>query len=334
MPYKSKKKKVNYKKLKAITKQRKKAKKKIKKEVCDDAEFTSCQHCKSDVCAYNNTTRSSTTCIHSEYTKCLLKQHSTNCEKCGKYIEFHPERSADASIIFLCSSSTPCSHALCYDCGILYNLKTDTNAKMDIAQALTGESAEVGAESPEPASSVDGGSSDDDDTCNRDKHEHEHEQEKDIDADVGAISSVVPMAIMAEMMHGHGMDMATSTSKEVAVREQQKSDKQSSDAEGLIIGTMMALYLLKKVKSKNVPFFVLFAAISYLGMYFIPFALFLALLVGAVSVLIIARCNFVSTLYNDDFTELNVTIDLDLDEDIEYDVITKGWVRCDASLFL
>lgn len=135
------------------------------------------------------------------------------------------------------------------------------------------------------------------------------------------------MAIMAEMMHGHGMDMATSTSKEVAVREQQKSDKQSSDAEGLIIGTMMALYLLgtlKRGKSKNVPFFVLFAAISYLGMYFIPFALFLALLVGAVSVLIIARCNFVSTLYNDDFTELNVTIDLDLDEDIEYDVITKG----------
>ena len=129
--------------------------------MCDDAEFTQCQHCKSAVTAYNNTTRSATTPIHSEYTKALLKQQHTNCEKCGKYVEFHPERSADASIIFLCSNATPCSHALCYDCGILYNLKAETNAKMDIVKALQdttcplapprGESAEVGAESPEPA---------------------------------------------------------------------------------------------------------------------------------------------------------------------------------------
>lgn len=321
MPYKSKKKKVNYKKLKAITKQRKKAKKKIKKEVCDDAEFTQCQHCNSAVTAYNNTTRSSTTCIHSDYTKCLLKQHSTNCEKCGKYVEFHPERSADASIIFLCSNATPCSHALCYDCGILYNLKVETTAKMDIAQALTEEAAEVGAESPEPSPSVNGDKSDHDRDSEGESNKDKEETEKEI------ISSVVPMAIMAEMMHGMDtMDpMQTSTSKEVKVATTEKADK--TDADGLIIGTMMALYLLgtiSKGKLKNVPFFVLFALISYLGMYFIPFALFLALLVGALSVLIIVRCNFVSTLYNDDFTELNVTIDLDLDEDIEYDVITKG----------
>jgi len=313
MPYKSKKKKVNYKKLKAITKQRKKAKKKIKKEVCDDAEFTSCQHCKSAVCAYNNTMRSATTPIHSEYTKALIKQQSTNCEKCGKYVEFHPERSADASIIFLCSSATPCSHALCYDCGILYNLKTEPNAKMDIVKALQdttpprGESAEVGAESPEPADSG------------------EDDKAKDI------ISSVVPMAIMAEMMHGmDSMDMQTG--KEVAVRGDQsrKSDKQSSD--GLIIGTMMALlvsnYVLGTIKTrklKNFGFFCMFAVIAYLGMYCIPFSLFLALVIGALSVLIVARCNFVSTLYNADITELNVTIDLDLDENIEYDVSdTKG----------
>lgn len=311
MPYKSsKKKKVNYKKLKAITKQRKKAKKKIKKEVCDDAEFTSCSHCKSPVCAYNNTTRSAMPPICSEYTKALLKQSSTNCEKCGKYVEFHPERSADASIIFMCSNATPCSHALCYDCGILYNLKTETNAKVDIVKALQGEVAEVGAESPEPAESVDG-----------------DDKEKDIN-----ISSVVPMAIMAEMMHGMDSmsDMSEmATGKEVAVREQRKSDKQSSD--GLIIGTFMALlvsnYMLGTLKTrqlKNVQFFALFAVIAYLGMYLIPFSLFLALVIGAVSVVIVARCNFVSTLYSADIQELNVTIDLDLDEDIEYDVTTKG----------
>jgi len=319
MPYKSKKKKVNYKKLKAITKQRKKAKKKIKKEVCDDAEFTSCQHCKSSVCAYNNTTRSATTPIDSEYTQTLLKLHSCNCEKCGKYVEFHPERSADASIIFLCSSATPCSHALCYDCGILYNLKTETNVKEDIVKALTtseptptrGDSAEVGAESPEPTSDSD-----------------EDKTSKDI------LSSVAPsLAIVAEMMHGMDpmdmdMDMHTQTGKDMAVK-QRKSDKQSSD--GLIIGTMFALLVsnyvlgtMKTRKLKNVQLICIFAAIAYLGMYCIPFCLFLTLVIGAVSLLIVARCNFLSTLYDSHYRDLNVTIDLDLDENIEYDVITKG----------
>merc|ERR1712228_617171 len=130
---------------------------------------------------YNNTMCSATTPIHSEYTEALIKQQSTNCEKCGKYVEFHPERSADASIIFMCSNAKPCSHALCYDCGILYNLKTETNAKVDIVKALQGEVAEVGAESPEPAESVDG-----------------DDKEKNIN-----IASVVPMAIMAEMMQLH-----------------------------------------------------------------------------------------------------------------------------------
>ena len=150
------------------------------------------------------------------------------------------------------------------------------------------------------------------------------------DEDKEIISSVVPMAIVAEMMHGMDpMDMDMQTTKDVAVREQRKSDKQSSD--GIIIGTMLALlvsnYVLGTIKTrkfKNVPFFVLFAVIAYLGMYCIPFSLFLALVIGAVSVLIVARCNYVSTLYNEDITELNVTIDLDLDENIEYDVTTKG----------
>merc|ERR1719384_1624378 len=128
----------------------------------------------------------------------------------------------------------------------------------------------------------------------------------------------------------HGMDSMDIQSKEVAVRdESRKSDKQSSD--GLIIGTFMALlvsnYMLGTLKTrqvKNVQFFALFAVIAYLGMYLIPFSLFLALVIGAVSVVIVARCNFVSTLYSADIQELNVTIDLDLDEDIEYDVTTKG----------
>jgi len=293
MPYKSgKKKKVNYKKLKAITKQRKKAKKKIKKEVCDDAEFTQCQHCQSAVLAYNNTTRSSmSTPICSEYTKQLLAMHSCNCEKCGKYLEFHPERSADASIIFVCSNSAkPCSHALCYDCGILYDLKTETDAKMDIVKAL---SAECGAESPEPADSsdsADGSQSD------------EEIKDTKVKAELPIIASVAPLTIVAEMMHG--MD----SHKEMTVHntnENRKSDKQSND--NLIIGFMMALllgnYMFDTMKMqrklKILPLICIFAAIAYC-----------------------VAVNFLST--DPDYTALNVTIDLDLDENIEYDTITKG----------
>merc|ERR1740122_392632 len=117
--------------------------------------------------------------------------HSCNCEKCGKYLEFHPERSADASIIFVCSNSAkPCSHALCYDCGILYDLKTETDAKMDIVKAL---SAECGAESPEPADSsdsADGSQSD------------EEIKDTKVKAELPIIASVAPLTIVAEMMHG------------------------------------------------------------------------------------------------------------------------------------
>jgi len=298
MPYKSgKKKKVNYKKLKAITKQRKKAKKKIKKEVCDDAEFTQCQHCQSAVLAYNNTTRSSmSTPICSEYTKQLLAMHSCNCEKCGKYLEFHPERSADASIIFVCSNSAkPCSHALCYDCGILYDLKTETDAKMDIVKAL---SAECGAESPEPADSsdsADGSQSD------------EEDKNPKVEADVSMIASVAPLTIVAEMMHGMDSHMDMSN-KEMTVHtneQRNKSDKQSSDS--LIIGAIMALLVSNYVfgtmkmqrKLKILPLICIFAAIAYC-----------------------VAVNFLST--DPDYTALNVTIDLDLDENIEYDTITKG----------
>merc|ERR1719445_1043312 len=125
------------------------------------------------------------------------------------------------------------------------------------------------------------------------------------------------------------MDMHAQTSKDMAVRtageQQRKSDKQSSD--GLIIGTMMALLVsnyvlgtMKTRKLKNVQLICICAVLAYLGMYCIPFCLFLPLVIGAVSLLIVARCNFLSTLYDSHYRDLNVTIDLDLDENIEYDV--------------
>merc|ERR1712129_72109 len=146
--------------------------------------------------------------------------------------------------------------------------------------------------SPEPADSsdsADGSQSD------------EEDKNPKVEADVSMIASVAPLTIVAEMMHG----MDSHKEMTVHTNEQRQSDKQSND--NLIIGFMMALLLGNYVfdtmkmqrKLKILPLICIFAAIAYC-----------------------VAVNFLST--DPDYTALNVTIDLDLDENIEYDTITKG----------
>jgi len=103
-------------------------------DLTDDDEFKYCQYCQSHVEPYNNTSLS-TTSIDNLYTKTLLKYHHLNCEKCGLFIELHPKHSREEGLIFLCSNSIPHKHCLCYDCGLLYGLKTDSK-KIDIVSQL------------------------------------------------------------------------------------------------------------------------------------------------------------------------------------------------------
>eukprot|EP01083_Nonionella_stella_P138811 422502_1 len=94
----------------------------IRLNINDDEEFTSCEYCKRHVQPYNNTSLS-TTPILSLYTKTLIQYHHLNCQKCGLYIELHPKNATDESLIFLCPNHQPHKHCLCYDCGLLYDLK-------------------------------------------------------------------------------------------------------------------------------------------------------------------------------------------------------------------
>eukprot|EP01084_Bolivina_argentea_P287629 493555_1 len=99
----------------------------IRIDINDDKEFKQCEYCKDELELYNTASISNTAAINN-HTKTLLSYKHLNCKKCGLYIEFHPNNPKDEALIFLCSKIIPHKHCLCYHCGLLYQLLTETNS--------------------------------------------------------------------------------------------------------------------------------------------------------------------------------------------------------------
>ena len=114
----------------------------------DDDEFTSCQHCKSNLKQYHNTSLSDTPSAH-HYTQTLLGYGHLNCEKCGLFIPVHPEDPNESGLIFVCSAKTPHPHCLCYECAALYEVagNADGEEKNDIVTQLMTDQAAQSTES-------------------------------------------------------------------------------------------------------------------------------------------------------------------------------------------
>jgi len=101
----------------------------------DDAEFTSCKVCHSNLRSYNNTSLSKTDDVDNAFTRHLLSHNHLHCEKCGLHIDIHPDNNpSEEALIFVCSNSLPHKHCLCYECGLLYGLKPDKHQKNILSQ--------------------------------------------------------------------------------------------------------------------------------------------------------------------------------------------------------
>jgi len=129
--------------------------------IVDDDEFTSCQHCKSDLKPYRNTSLSDTSSPSppgDKVRQTLSRYGHLNCEKCGVYIEIHPDGPSEEDILFVCSAETPHRHCLCQSCGKLYGLKADEERTNEMvarwmATSTDADSAESSRIEPDAPSS-------------------------------------------------------------------------------------------------------------------------------------------------------------------------------------
>jgi len=103
-------------------------------DINDDEEIRSCQFCKSELIVFHNKMSN-----HS----ISLSFNQTNCEKCGKFIAIHPEDPEEEGLLFVCSHSECRKHCLCYECGILYDLKAPDFVAEDDADLVVNAVAEV-----------------------------------------------------------------------------------------------------------------------------------------------------------------------------------------------
>lgn len=93
----------------------------------DDDEFRSCQFCHSPMTIFHNAT------TRNHKNSMTLSFDQTNCEKCGKFIEILPEIPEDEGLLFVCSHSECQRQCLCFECGLLYDLKAPECVEEDTA---------------------------------------------------------------------------------------------------------------------------------------------------------------------------------------------------------
>ena len=64
--------------------------------------------------------------VDSSFIEAVVDFHDFHCQKCGLYIEVHPELDEEGdgwSKVFICSRSLgPHDYGLCYHCGLLYGI--------------------------------------------------------------------------------------------------------------------------------------------------------------------------------------------------------------------